>query len=187
MLNFLRRKGIVLRKITSTGRDLPANSPVVIKGFFKNCDKIIEDGYTNDQIINMDETSIYLDFPSNYTYERKGAKRVKSVTTGGGRVRVSAAFTATASGIKLPILVLIPRKTPLPNFQPPPNVCIIYKQSATFDQHVICQYLDTIIKPYMISKDFDKLAILLDSAKCHSTAPVTNKLKELNVLKVQIP
>jgi hypothetical protein len=109
------------------------------------------------------------------------------VTTGGGRVRVSAAFTATASGIKLPILVLIPRKTPLPNFQPPPNVCIIYKQSATFDQHVICQYLDTIIKPYMISKDFDKLAILLDSAKCHSTAPVMNKLKELNVLKVQIP
>ena len=64
----------------------------------------------------MDETSIYLDFPSNYTYERKGAKHVKSVITGGGRVRVSAAFTVTVSGIKLPILVLIPRKTPLPNF-----------------------------------------------------------------------
>ena len=45
--------------------------------------KLFEDGYTNDQIINMDETSIYLDFPSNYTNERKGAKRVKSVTTGG--------------------------------------------------------------------------------------------------------
>ena len=30
----------------------------------------------------MDETSIYIDFPSNYTYEECGVKRVKAVTAG---------------------------------------------------------------------------------------------------------
>ena len=30
----------------------------------------IED-FDLDSLINMDETSIYLDFPSNYTYEKK--------------------------------------------------------------------------------------------------------------------
>ncbi len=32
----------------------------------------------------MDKTSIYLNLPINYTYEQKGSKRVKCVTTGGG-------------------------------------------------------------------------------------------------------
>jgi len=31
-------------------------------------------------IMNMDETSVYVDFPSNYTYEEKGTKRVKAST-----------------------------------------------------------------------------------------------------------
>jgi hypothetical protein len=149
----LRRKNIVLRKVTTSGRELPANSPNVIKSFFKTCDKLIEDGYTNNEIINMDVTSIYLDFPSSYTYERRGAKRVKCVTTGGARVRISAAFSATASGLKLPILVLVPRKTKLPNFEPPSNVCIIYKTSATFDQNIVCDYFETIIKPFMVAKE----------------------------------
>ena len=48
----------------------------------------------------MDETSVYIDFPSTYTYEECGAKRVKAVTAGQEKTRLSAAFTATASGIK---------------------------------------------------------------------------------------
>ncbi|CAF1002537.1 unnamed protein product [Brachionus calyciflorus] len=62
-------------------------------------------------VINMDETSIYLDFPSNYTYDSKGARRVKSNTNGCERTKISAAFTATAEGKKLPIFVICPRKT----------------------------------------------------------------------------
>jgi hypothetical protein len=101
----------------------------------------------------MDETSIYPDFPSSYTYERKGAKRVKCVTTGGGKVRISAAFSATASGLKRPILVLVPHKTKLPNFEPLSNVCIIYKTSPTFDQNKVCEYFESIINTYMVAKE----------------------------------
>ena len=37
MINFLKRKKIVLRRVTTTGRDLPTNTSNVIKGFFKIC------------------------------------------------------------------------------------------------------------------------------------------------------
>ena len=77
---------------------------------------------------------------------------------------MSAAFSASASGDKLPILILVPRKTPIPvtHFKigkPPSNVCLIYKPSATFDEQIVCKYLDTIIKPYMTDKEIDKIVI----------------------------
>ncbi len=143
-----------MRRITTSGRDFPANTEAIINDFFKTCQSLSPDGFGKESIINMDETSISLDFPSKVTYERKGTKRVKSVTTGGGRVRLSAAFSTTASGEKLPILILVPRKTPLPDNsfiggKPPSNVYLIYKPSATFDETVVCKYLDNIVQPYM--------------------------------------
>ena len=50
--------------------------------------------------MNMDETSVNVDFPSAYTYEECGVKRVKATTAGQEQTRLSAAFTASASGIK---------------------------------------------------------------------------------------
>ena len=72
-MNFLRRNKFVLRRITTTGRDLPENSIDTILKFLIGMRKLfidIED-FDLDSLINMDETSIYLDFPSNYTYEKK--------------------------------------------------------------------------------------------------------------------
>ncbi|CAF0993293.1 unnamed protein product [Brachionus calyciflorus] len=66
----------------------------------------------------MDETSIYQDYPANYTFDEKVVKRVKAVTTGAERARISACFTATASGEKLPIYIKVPRKTDIPNYTP---------------------------------------------------------------------
>ncbi|CAF0758720.1 unnamed protein product [Brachionus calyciflorus] len=58
----------------------------------------------------MDETSIYLDCPFKNTYATKGSKRVKVNTQSGEMARISAAFTASADGTKLPILVNIASK-----------------------------------------------------------------------------
>lgn len=104
----------------------------------------MNDKFNPENIINMDETSVYLDFPSNYTFELKGAKKVSVVTTAGERTRLSAAFSATAAGNKLPILTVIPRKTNLANFQKPNNVELVYKTGGTFNEDVIFTYLTTI-------------------------------------------
>jgi hypothetical protein len=47
-------------------------------------------------------------------------------STGNERTRLSAAFTATAGGKKLPIFMIVPRKTDLPDYEPPDD-CKYYK------------------------------------------------------------
>ena len=110
LTNFCKRRNLVLRRITTKGREAPKNATLIIKNFFKQCQQLVNiENYKPEEIINMDETSIYLDFPSNYTFSEKGAKKVKCTTTGNERTRISAAFSATASGQKLPILLVVPR------------------------------------------------------------------------------
>lgn len=69
--NFLRRKNLTLRRITTTGRDLPHNSQAVIKEFIDNCNNLFTN-VNRAQIVNMDEIGVYLDIPSNYTYDYRG-------------------------------------------------------------------------------------------------------------------
>ena len=88
----------------------------------------------------MDETSIYLDFPSSSTYEKLGKRRVKANTSWGERTRMSAAFTARADGQKSKIYIVISRSRALPNYVPSENVVIHYKTLATFTDDVICDY-----------------------------------------------
>ena len=59
-LNFLRRNRFVLRRITTTG------SKSCIADMEKTFGGIEDIDF--DWIINMDEASIYIDMPSNYTY-----------------------------------------------------------------------------------------------------------------------
>jgi hypothetical protein len=86
--------------------------------------------------MNMDETSVYVDFPSAYTYEECGVKRV---TGNNSRTRTNKTISCfyrfsirylkierdnvlkiflliifEFQGMKLPILILIPRANPFP-------------------------------------------------------------------------
>jgi hypothetical protein len=103
--NFCKRKLLTIRRITTTGRDFPKDAIKSIKTFFSECQQMVNhNSFNSNQLINMDETSIYLDYPSNYTISVKGAKRVQAVTAGAQRTRLSAAFSATSCGKKLPII-----------------------------------------------------------------------------------
>ena len=92
--NFLKRHGLTKRRVTTTGRELPADALNSIRKFFKTSREAFEAaGSRRSQVLNMDETSIYLDYPPNYTYENKGRKQVPIDTAGAERTRISASFT----------------------------------------------------------------------------------------------
>jgi transposase-like protein len=74
--NFLRRKNLVLRRITTTGRDLPVNTISIVKEFIDKFHQI-ETKDPNSFFINGDETAIYLDAPGQYTYSPKGNNKIK--------------------------------------------------------------------------------------------------------------
>ena len=67
LTNFCKRRNLVLRHITTKGRAAPKNATASIKNFFKQCQQMVNvENYAPNEIINMDETLIYLDFPCNF-------------------------------------------------------------------------------------------------------------------------
>ena len=101
--------------------------------------------YSRKLILNMDESAIYLDAPSNYTYACKGSKRVKSGTSSAERVRLYTAFTASVNGSKLPIYAIIPRLSPIPEIRDIridiPHILPQYAKNSIFDSETIVDYL----------------------------------------------
>lgn len=63
MANFLKRRQLCLRRITSVGRALPNNSTQIATNHLHKMKKLFEQ-YSRSQILNMDETNIQLDSPS---------------------------------------------------------------------------------------------------------------------------
>ncbi len=117
----------------------------------------------------MDESSIYLDAPSAYTYDVKGTKRVKANTTGNEKTRLSAAFSAAADGVKLPVFVIIPRVRPIPEIDELLTIEAEYKTSSTFNDDMIVIYLKRIVISYMQRKNLSSVLLIIDSAPCHLT------------------
>lgn len=59
---FLRRSGLVLRRITTNGRELPKTAKTDIQNFISGCSHhIVNRAVERRAIVNMDETCIYLD------------------------------------------------------------------------------------------------------------------------------
>ena len=143
--------------------------------------------YVLSQIINADETNVQLDAPDNYTYEKKGTKKVGARTTGQQKTNLPIMLAATANGDKLQPVFIIPRKRKLKD---EPLGCIIeYKgNSKTFDSNVIEErFLGRSVSSYMISKGFKKAMLTWDNATPHKTPQTKHKLKEMTVDDVLIP
>ena len=69
LYNFCKRRDLVLRRVSSTGRDLPNNCIASISNFYRMITTVIDEySFVQAQIINMDETACYLDSPSNLIY-----------------------------------------------------------------------------------------------------------------------
>lgn len=109
--------------------------------------------------------------------------RVPSVNSGNDRTRVSVSFPATASGIKLPAVILIPRKNPLKNFDVPQNVRVVYGSSGTFNSNLIeKELIKQVLTPYRRQKELRELNVVLDNATCHTSAKAK---KAFNKARIQ--
>ena len=89
---WLARHDKTYSRVTTTGRDLPNNYMQLIAAFLTNTiENFRSTNWNRSKIYNIDETSIYLDCPSRYTFADKGAKRVKIDTNGAEMVPMAAA------------------------------------------------------------------------------------------------
>ncbi len=63
-----------------------------------------------NEIFGFDESSFYINAPVSLSIEKIGSKRVAAKTSVKEKTRLSFLMTATASGRKLPIVCIVPRK-----------------------------------------------------------------------------
>jgi len=91
--------------------------------------------------------------------------------------------------MKLPPFIIIPRKTPLPNYIPPTNVIVYYKpNSKTFDSEVMANgVIRRVLVPHIMRHNQTKPLLFLDSAPCHKTTQVQDALEENNIDYELIP
>ena len=130
--NFLKRRRLTRRRITTSGRPLPDDSLEIIDNYLDDLNNLIEDyRFHPFEILAMDETTVYMDAPGSYTYEAINSQRVQAVTTGKEKTRVSNAVTASFSGNKLDIMAVIQRKFAICNMRNPDNVLPVYTQKGT--------------------------------------------------------
>ena len=107
----MKRYNLAFRRITASGRELPKDCVEIIKKFLDEVKNKIEDkGYRLNEIFGFDESSFYMDAPGIFSIAKKGSKRVAAKTSGKEKTRLSCLMTATASGRKLPIVCIVPRK-----------------------------------------------------------------------------
>ncbi|CAF1040143.1 unnamed protein product [Brachionus calyciflorus] len=151
-----------LRRVTTTGRDLDFNFNQIIA-----------------EILNKAAEVFHC--PCRFTFAAKRSKRVKIDTNGAELIRISAIFTGSTDGEKLPLFLLVPRTKELENYQPPNNVRIIYKTRGIFNEYTICDFLACTMN------DQHNITLYFDSARCHITDKVRSKMDELGVEYIFIP
>ncbi len=79
-----------------------------------------------NEIFGFDESSFYMDAPGSFSIAKKGSKRVAAKTSGKEKTRLSCLMTATASGRKLPIVCIVPRKKKIEGLSLPETSLVIF-------------------------------------------------------------
>ena len=97
------------------------------------------------------------------------------------------AVSSSANGNKLPLFIIIPRKTDLPNFVPPENAVVTYKTGATFNEDLIVEYIRRVILPYKNHWGYETVYLIIDHAKCHLTSKVKSYCLANSIDLVFIP
>lgn len=105
------RNSLSLRTPGHVGQFLPNDIKNIIINYLLELRNIIKDGgYDEGNILNMDETSLYLNMILNKVIAQKGEKNVVVRTQNQERIRISCLLTIWADGDKLPPYIIFKGK-----------------------------------------------------------------------------
>lgn len=68
LFNFLKRKRLVRRRVTTSGRDLNREAPQLCADFLRRCAINRQPNFNRRCLLNMDQTSIYMDTSSKAVF-----------------------------------------------------------------------------------------------------------------------
>ena len=149
-----------------------------------------------DYILNMDQTPVWSMTIPKSVIDSVGNKSVKIKTTPGTKKRFTVAVTVTASGKKLPEVVVFKGKPgkriawEVENFQVQYGINGIYavQENAWMDEAVMCLWVQEVLQPYLAKAPPNvHPLILLDSYWCHMMVPIVQAIEALGCQVEHIP
>jgi hypothetical protein len=105
----LKRNNLTIRRITSKGASVKADgsAALAVRDYLQSLINMrVNYPYQLGDIINMDETPIYVNNTSNYSIESVGVKQVPVKTNNNIKERISCILTISADGCKYPPVLI---------------------------------------------------------------------------------
>ncbi|XP_017276655.1 telomere-associated protein RIF1 isoform X1 [Kryptolebias marmoratus] len=185
---FMRRKNLSIRARTTLCQQLPPDYQEKVANFQQFVEtKIAENAIGPDDIINVDEVPLTFDMPLTKTVNKTGASSILMKTNGHKRTHFTCILGCTASGKKLPPMVIFKRKA-MPKDQLPKDIVVKVNQKGWMLENLMKDWLRECYgkRPggFFPGK---KALLVLDSMRAHLTDSVKAVIKRTNSVPAVIP
>ena len=154
--SFLSRMRMVKQKATtsSTGKKLTPKSLMPGKHFLAHIKGMVDaHRIPADLIINWDQTGIHLAPAGQWTFERRGTKRVE-ICAAADKRQITATFAATMNGEFLPMQLFCEGKTDIchPKFKFPVSFDVFHTPNHWSNGSTCVRFVNNVIIPYVKQK-----------------------------------
>lgn len=190
---FMERNNLSLRTASHVGQELPNDTVDRIYMFLKsviNKRKLYD--IDSNHIVNMDETALQLNMPSNKTVHKVGAKTIYIRTQNQEKIRVSVILSCCANGDKLKPYVIYKggKKGKIFNslqkeeLVKTNKIVIATNANAWATNDIIKDWLDKVYISYFKNYPLEKTLLIWDNATMHNSIATLKYLynKKINVV-----
>ncbi|GMF46963.1 unnamed protein product [Phytophthora fragariaefolia] len=144
------------------------------------------DAQSLDHTVLMNETGVYFEDPRRQTIDATGARHMVLKSTGFASMRATAVLAVSASGRKLPPLVVWKDARQDGAVERVGDAYVTYQKRAWLDSQLLIKWLDTVFPPVLGAATPVK-AVVWDSMRAHVSKAVNAQFAKKNEEMFVIP
>ncbi|KAI5153060.1 hypothetical protein ENBRE01_3124 [Enteropsectra breve] len=187
---FMKRNGLSSRKITSIGQE--DSRPIheiraAVQNYFEAMAYKLNGINNLNNIINMDETPVYIDMMATRTISFKGEKNTEALGTGHNKTRLTVVLAITASGRFLKTMVILKGLKKVPKCKIPSNIVVKTNKTGTMNKHIMLDWIRLCLNQSGPFRNNEEKLLLLDSFGSHKDDSVIQLLETENTKSIFIP
>ena len=175
---FMKRLNYSLRKATTCSNSNNAEIATKVDGFIEMLKDLLKmNNYSDDNIVNVDETPVWFNCYPQLSLHKRGDKQVPIHVSSQDKRRVTVTLAVTKSGKMLPPSIIEKSFSKAADLTPGStrrevNGISIWKQrSNTMTGDIMVSWIQNVLKPMFPNKHEKKL-IILDSFSGHTIQSV---------------
>ncbi|GJP59880.1 hypothetical protein CLOP_g15673 [Closterium sp. NIES-67] len=187
---FRVRWGLTVHVKTKIGQRLTRDCKQTSENFWRFVRKqVIESGIDPWNMINADQTHVFLEMLYERTLNQHGSHSVQIRSVGYEKERLIVMLAVSATGRKLPPMVIFKRKT-IPNIRAPPGLLICAHEHGWMDSGLVQDWVQHVLLPFVrpppgVARS--KTLLILDSYHGHLTDAVLGSLRWHRITPAIIP